>query len=208
MDVDARIEESDVKTILAVSGSYREGGVTDQAVDVAARALSRAGCRVEVVRLREYPIEFCRNCRECTQLPGESPGRCVLHDAMEALVGKIEAADGFVLASPTNFFSVTALFKRFMERLVVYAYWPWGMRGPQTRRKPTRKAIVVTSSAAPSVLGRIFYASTRQLRLTAKTIGAKPVGSVFIGLAGGEARARLTDAQVRRIEGEAARLLA
>jgi multimeric flavodoxin WrbA len=41
---------------------------------------------------------------------------------MATLTQKIETADGIVLASPTNFYTVAALFKRFMERLVVYAY--------------------------------------------------------------------------------------
>lgn len=26
-----------------------------------------------------------------------------------------------------NFGSVTAIMKRFIERLTVYAYWPWGL---------------------------------------------------------------------------------
>ena len=68
-----------------------------------------AGCILAIVSL-------------CTQAAGETPGQCVLGDGMATLIQKIETADSFVLASPTNFYSVTALFKRFMERLLVYAY--------------------------------------------------------------------------------------
>jgi multimeric flavodoxin WrbA len=51
---------------------------------------------------------------------------------MHELIAMIEAADGYILASPTNFSSVSAVFKRFMERLVVYAYWPF-VRPPPNR---------------------------------------------------------------------------
>jgi multimeric flavodoxin WrbA len=169
--------------ILAVNGSYREHGAIDQALEVAVQSVSEAGAIIEVIHLRDFPIEFCRNCRHCTQVPGEAPGECVHQDGMRELIEKIEAADGYILASPTNFYSVTALFKRFMERLVVYAYWPWGSHAPKFRKKKAaKKAILIASSAAPGFMGRFFYATLKQLKMTAKTIGAKPIGSIFIGL--------------------------
>ena len=100
------------RKILVINGSYREGGITDQAVDAALEALTDAGGETEVVNLREFPIEFCINCRECMMSPGEHPGECVLKDDMPVLIGKIERAQAFILASPTNMGSVTALFKQ------------------------------------------------------------------------------------------------
>jgi multimeric flavodoxin WrbA len=193
--------------ILAINGSYREDGAIDQAVDVAAHAAEAAGATVEVITLRDYPIEFCRNCRQCTQAPGEAPGECVHHDGMRELIAKIEAADGYVLASPTNFFSVTAVFKRFMERLVVYAYWPWGSRAPTPRRpKADKKAVLIASSAAPAVLGRWFFTTLKQLRMTAKTFGAKPVAFTFIGMVSKDEHPRLTEKTQERLRSMAARL--
>ena len=126
--------------LLAINGSYRENGAIDQAVDVAVQAAMQNGAAVEVIHLRDFPIEFCRNCRHCTQVPGEVPGECVHQDGMRKLIDKIEAADGYILASPTNFYSVTALFKRFMERLLVYAYWS-GDRMPRNsgKRRPLKR---------------------------------------------------------------------
>ena len=168
--------------LLAVNGSYRENGAMDQALALAALTASEAGAAIEVIHLRDFPIGFCRNCRHCTQAPGENPGVCVQQDDMHTLVRKIEAADGYILASPTNFYSVTALFKRFMERLVVYAYWPWGSRAPKLRKKhATKKALLIASSAAPGYMGRTLYTTMDQLKVTAKTVGAKPIGSVFVG---------------------------
>lgn len=170
--------------ILAINGSYRDDGITDQIVKALAQAIKEAGAEVEIILLREYPIEFCLNCRECTQQPGVAPGRCVQHDGMQELIEKIERSDGYILASPTNFGSVTAIFKRFMERLIVYAYWPWDMNAPQFRKAnmTKKKAVLISSCAAPGILGRWLYGTHKQLKMTAQTIGANIVGTLFTGM--------------------------
>ena len=120
---------------------------------------------------------------------------------MRHLVGKIEAADAYILASPTNDYAVTALFKRFMERLIVYAYWPWGASAPKLRKKlATKRAIVITSSAAPALIGRLFFGSIKALKSSATMIGAKTVREVCIGLASKTRDARLGVSDARRIE--------
>jgi multimeric flavodoxin WrbA len=189
-----------VKRIVAINGSYRDDGITDQAVTAVAQAARQADAEVEIILLRDTPIGFCLNCRECTQLPGEAPGECVQHDAMHELVAKLEAADGYILASPTNFGSVTALFKRFMERLMVYGYWPWGVPIPQFRKakQPPKPAVLIGSSAAPGIMGRWLSTTTKQLKTTAQTIGAKPVGTLFIGLAAGAAHSSLSKGRLRK----------
>lgn len=183
-----------MKKILAINGSYRDDGTTDQAVNAVAAAARQAGAEVEIILLRDTPIEFCLNCRECTQRTGEEPGECVQHDGMQALVAKIEAADGYILAAPTNFGTVTALFKRFLERLVVYADWPWGARAPKFRKAhlPQKPAVLISSSAAPAIMGRWLNSTVKLLKMTASTIGAKPVGILFIGLAAGEPHKQLS----------------
>jgi multimeric flavodoxin WrbA len=194
--------------LLAVNGSYRENGVIDRAVNTVAETALEAGATVEIIHLRDYPIEFCRNCRECTQVPGEAPGPCVHHDPMHALIEKIEAADGYILASPTNFSSATAIFKRFMERLVVYADWPWGSHAPKFRKKNAQKrALLIASSAAPGLMGRFFYTTLKQLRMTAKTIGAKPVGSVFMGLMSQQQHPELPHRALNRLKTMTRKLL-
>lgn len=195
--------------ILAINGSYLEGGVTDQAVDLMAQELETLGAEVEIINLREYPIEFCNNCRACTQEPGEAPGKCVQQDPMESLIEKVEAADAFILASPTNFGSVTAVFKRFMERLVVFAYWPWKMNAPRLRKAdaPKKKAVLISSSAAPAILARFMFATHKQLKMTAKVIGAKKVGTLFTGLIASTPHRQLPERSKKKIAALAKKLL-
>ncbi len=192
--------------ILAINGSYRDDGITDQTVETLALALEAAGAKTEIILLREYPIEFCLNCRECTQQPGAAPGECVHHDGMQELIDKIERADCYILAAPTNFGSVTAIFKRFMERLAIYAYWPWDMNGPQYRKAQKKKALLISSCAAPGILGRWFFGTDTQLKMTAKTIGAGVVGSLFTGMIAKEQYPKLPEGVRAKIKVLAERL--
>lgn len=197
------------RKILAINGSYRDDGITDRAVGNVIENLEALGAEVEHVKLRDVPIEFCRNCRQCMQQPGEVPGKCVLHDDMAELIEKIEAADGYVLAAPTNFSSVTALFKRFAERLAPYGYWPWGKAAPKFRKSGIRKkpAIIISSCAAPGWMGRLTYNTNKSMRIAADTIGAKVVGSVVTGLISQERKPELPRRTVRRAARLAPRLV-
>jgi hypothetical protein len=58
----------------------------------------------------------------------------------------------------------------------------------------------MTSSAAPALIGRLFFGSVKGLRATATLIGAKPVGDVCIGLAAKAPDALLGASDARRIE--------
>lgn len=195
--------------VLAINGSYRVDGLTDQAVEALAQAVGAAGAEVEIILLRDYPVEFCLNCRACTQMPGSAPGECVQKDSMQELIDKIERADCYILASPTNFGAVTALFKRFMERLVSYAYWPWELNGPQYRKaqSPKKKALLVSSSAAPAIVARWFFGTDKQLKMTAKVLGADVVGSLSTGMIAKQQQPKLAEGVRAKIRQLAERLV-
>lgn len=193
-----------VTKILVINGSYRDDGFTDQAVEIAVAYLKTSRVEVETILLRDYPIQFCLNCRECTQSPGASPGNCIQKDGMQALVDKIEQSSAYILAAPTNMGSITAIFKRFMERLVVYAYWPWSADYPKFRKQGQlrKKAMLISSCAAPGLFGRWLYDSSKQLKMAAKIIGADSVGTLFAGQVGGktlEALPRKIDTKIQTL---------
>jgi NAD(P)H-dependent FMN reductase len=170
--------------IIAITGSYRKGGVTDLAVDEILAAAEACGAQVSRVRLTETQIGFCTNCRNCTQHQGVNRGACSIADGMDRILDEIEKADGLVLASPVNFGAVTAVMKRFLERLVCYAYWPWGRRIPKVRnRRRDKHALLVLTSAAPAFLVRMQAGSTGMLKQAANLLGAKTAGILAIGCA-------------------------
>ncbi len=170
--------------IIAILGTYRKGGIIDTAVEELLASAREAGAETNKVYLIDRHIEFCTNCRSCTQEEGLSRGVCPLADDMREILDEIERSDAIVLASPMNFWTVTAVMKRFIERLVCFAYWPWGEHAPKIRDvKKTKRAVIVVSSAAPSLLARLMTRMVGLLKSCAGLLGAKTVGVLFIGLA-------------------------
>ncbi len=170
--------------VLALVGSYRKGGIIDTAIDEILASAGEAGARTEKIYLIDRRIEFCTNCRTCTQAPGEQRGECIFDDDMNPILEAIAAADALVIGSPMNFGTVTAVMKRFIERLVCFACWPWGENAPTVRNpKKNKPAVIVASSAAPAVIARLATGQVKLLKKAAGLLGGKPVGVLFIGLA-------------------------
>ena len=113
-----------MKHVAIVNGSYRAGGVCDQVVNVTIDTLKRQAMPYTLFALREQTLHFCTNCRLCAQEKGESPSKCILNDDLSSMVDSLEKASHYILISPTNFGTVTAIFKQFLERLMVYGYYP------------------------------------------------------------------------------------
>ena len=175
---------SEEKIVLAIVGSYRIGGMVDQVIDAILFSAWESGARTKKIYLMDEHIEFCRNCRACTQEPGRQRGQCVIEDDLNSILGEIEKADAIVLGSPMNFGTVTAVMKVFIERLVCFAWWPWGKGAPKVRDDiKTKRAVIVVSSAAPSFLARISSKMVKLMKDSAGLLGARTVGTLFIGLA-------------------------
>jgi len=173
--------------VVAIVGSYRKDGMIDTAVEAILAGAREKGAATHTIYLTEQHIEFCRNCRTCGQVAGPERGRCPQQDDMEPILQEIEEADAVVLGSPVNCGDVTAIFRRFMERLLGCTFWPWEQAAPRMRvSKSTRKAVLVASSAMPGILIPLFTGAMGALRRAAKMLHAKPVGKMCIGLVAGE----------------------
>jgi NAD(P)H-dependent FMN reductase len=174
------------KKVVAIVGSYRKGGTIDSAVQAILAGAREKGAETHTIYLADRHIELCTNCRECVQKPGPERGKCKQQDDLEPMLMEIEAADALVLGSSVNYYNVTALFRKFLERLICYTYWPWGQNGPRPRSKrQSRKSVLVASSGMPGFLIPIFTGAAKALRLASVSLGAKPVSSLWIGLAAG-----------------------
>ena len=194
---------SNFAKVTAIVGTYRKGGAIDSAVDEILAAAKDSGAETSKIYLLDKHIDFCTNCRTCTQQPGPDRGACPIADDLGWILNEIEQSDAIVLASPMNFWTVTAIMKRFIERLVCYAYWPWGAHGPKPRiTGGEKRAVVVCTSAAPAILARLMSRMAGLLKTVARLVGAKKVDVLFIGLAAGQPRAEIgirARAKARRI---------
>ena len=171
------------RKVVAIVGSYRRGGTIDSAVQAILEGARENGAETSTIYLTEQHLEFCQNCRRCTQAPGTQRGQCVQQDDLQGILDEVDAADAIVLGSPVNYWNLTAIFRRFMERLLGAAYWPWGQAAPKPRDTHfTRRAVLVASSAMPGFCIPLFTGAARALRVTAKMLGAKTVAKLWIGL--------------------------
>ena len=187
-----KAETTNPARVTAVIGSYRKGGIIDQAVDEVLLSAREEGAATAKIYLIDKDIEFCTNCRACTQHRGAERGKCPLTDDMTDILDEIERSDALILASPMNFGTVTAVMKRFIERLLCYACWPWGTNAPEIRtRQKKRRAVIVCSAAAPVLWARLSSRMVSLLKSASNLLGARVVGVLFIGLAAREEKQRL-----------------
>lgn len=181
------------KKVVAVVGSYRKGGTVDTLVDAVLNGAREQRAETKKIYLIDQHIEYCRNCRACTQLPGDQPGECVIEDDMKSILSELHSANVVVLGSPVNFYNVTAVFRKFMERTIVSGYWPWGQPAPKYRSNELpRKAVLIASMAAPGFLMPLATGAPRALRAVARCLSARPVAKLWIGLAAQSAMPQLS----------------
>lgn len=97
--------------VLALNGSPRRKGNTDELLRAIVKGMETAGGEVEVVRLVELNIKGCIGCGGC-----DKTGHCVLEDDMQQLYPKILEVKRIVLASPIYFYGITSQAKAFVDR--------------------------------------------------------------------------------------------
>jgi NAD(P)H-dependent FMN reductase len=193
------MRQSMTRKVIAIIGSYRKGGTVDTLADAVLAGAREHGAETSKIYLVDQHIEYCRNCRQCTQEESPVRGECAIHDDMLAVLTEIHRADAVVLGSPVNFYNVTAVFRTFLERLLGCCYWPWGQAAPRPRSKALpRKAVLIASSAAPGFLLPLFTGASRVLHLAANCLGARPVAKFWIGLAAQSATPHLSPNLLRR----------
>jgi hypothetical protein len=190
------------KKVVAIVGSYRRGGIVDKAVAAVLEGARLQGASVSTIYLTENNLKPCTNCRTCVQTPGPERGRCPLDDDLAGILSEIESADSIVLGSPVKGGNVSAIFRQFMERMMGCCYWPWGEPVPKPRsREPRLKAVVVASTAMPSLLMALFTgAAANALNMTAAMISATPVGNLWIGLKAGDPLCELSPRTLARAQ--------
>lgn len=100
--------------VIAVSGSPRKGGNTEQACHMVFEALGKEGIETELISLAGKDIQPCIACGAC-----DKAKTCVPHkDDFEPLFQKVkDEADGLILASPVYFSCATGPICNFMHRL-------------------------------------------------------------------------------------------
>lgn len=121
--------------VLAVLGSPRKGGNTEVLVDEILRGARAKGYVTERLRLYDYEILPCLDCRGCKR---EASGyTCSLSDGMGKIYATLERADLIVFGTPIYWYGPTAKMKLFIDRLRPYI---------ASRKLAGKKGLVVAPS--------------------------------------------------------------
>jgi NAD(P)H-dependent FMN reductase len=121
----------DVK-LVTIAGSLREASLNKQLLRLASRLLEAAGAQLDPIDLRALGIPI---------YDGDLEASSGLPEGAQELCRRIAAADGLVLASPENNFSIPAVMKNWID---------WVSRA---KPMPLRGKSALLLSASPSLVG-------------------------------------------------------
>ncbi len=97
--------------VLMINGSPHPHGTTRRALDEMASTLKESGVETEIITVDNKAIRGCIACWRCD-------GRCrAFDDEVNVALGKMEAADGLVIASPVYFASPNGTLISFLDRM-------------------------------------------------------------------------------------------
>lgn len=106
-----------MKKILIISSSPRRNGNSQLLCEQFKKGAEEKGHTVNLVRLMDLNIGFCRACDYCMR----NDGICTLKDDMAELLHQFQEADVLVLATPVYFYGISAQMKAFIDR--TYPIW-------------------------------------------------------------------------------------
>ncbi|WP_036736656.1 flavodoxin family protein [Paenibacillus zanthoxyli] len=98
--------------LLAICGSTRAGGNTDQILQYTREISSERGAHLSIVNLRDYHFSVSGTCVDCNDR--ETP--CELKDDMPYITDMMRKADGIIYAVPVQGFGMGHLMQIFIER--------------------------------------------------------------------------------------------
>jgi len=128
--------------VVGFNGSARKDGNTALLLGHVFSELSKEGIRTELVPLAG---EQMRGCIACYQCFANRDRRCaVTGDIVNDCIGKMEAADGILLGSPTYFADVTAEMKALIDRAGMVSR----ANGDMYRRKAGAAVVAVRRAGA------------------------------------------------------------
>ena len=100
--------------VLMLNGSSHENGCTYTALCEIGRTLHEAGVDSEIIQLGSAPIRDCTGCKACRRLDSA----CVFDDdAINGILKKAAAADGFVFGTPVYYAHPSGRILSALDRL-------------------------------------------------------------------------------------------
>jgi len=109
--------ENTIKVVSVISSPHKNG-FSATLTRSASKSAQKEGAEIEELYLPDFNLKYCQGCMNC--LTGD---KCVLDDDLNILRGKLEAADGIIMSSPTYAITPNALMMNFLQRIGIYAVY-------------------------------------------------------------------------------------
>lgn len=156
--------------ILGIAGSPRRHGNSARLLEAALAGAREAGAETRLFVAADAGMSPCRGCNACS-----SAGECVVRDGGAEYYAAIDAADGFIVASPVFFATVPAVLKILIDRLQPYWARRFVLGQELTARRPG--AILLARSGGDS-FG--FSAAEATIRSAFAVLGIDMLGEVRV----------------------------
>ncbi|MGP8313093.1 flavodoxin family protein [Enterocloster aldenensis] len=100
-----------MKKVLVISTSLRRTSNSEALADAFAKGAQSAGHEVEMVRLEDKTIAFCKGCFACLKT-----GSCVIRDDAVEIAEKMHDANVIVFATPVYYYEMSGQMKTLLDR--------------------------------------------------------------------------------------------
>ncbi len=176
--------------VLAISGNPKKKGALAALTEEVITGATDAGADVEIIRLLETDIGYCRFCMKCTEDLESTIAPCALKDDMDEILEKVKEADGLIMSCPVSSAHANAIMKTFIERSAWRLWRPAGnvtryVGWQESRIKDKQRYLVTvtTSGGIPSFMRYMINGSTREMSgLARHNMHAKVVGRIYSGM--------------------------
>lgn len=173
--------------VISINSTYRPKNTTTQLAKSALDGAASVGAETEMIILKEYNIENCRNCLSCYQDLGDEIPPCPINDDLDKVMDKIVKADGIIFASPLHMAHFTASMMNLLERLCFRLCRPTGsIMGipmcPEIRKKDKVRGmgIIINAGGMPKAFRKLCDQATPFLKENAgAAINARCVGDIY-----------------------------
>lgn len=99
------------KKVLIISTSFRKNGNSDRLAQAFLQGGEAGGNTVEMIRLADQTIGFCRGCLAC-----QKTKKCVIRDDANAIAEKMRTADVIAFATPIYYYEMSGQMKTMLDR--------------------------------------------------------------------------------------------
>lgn len=139
--------------ILGVNGSPRKNGNTELLLDRALLGAAKTGAKTEKVNLGEMKYSPCLSCDNA-----KKTGECIVRDDMRKIFSAVKRADGFIIASPVYFGSVSAQLKMMIDRF--QCHWAGVYLHKTISNAPARRGVFICVEAGDEIK---FFENSRSV---------------------------------------------